>query len=156
MKVSFSVESFVGGLLLGVAIGAAWVLSPWKTAQAPIEAAPSAATSGEAAGAVSVHDQSAGNEVAVESVTVPPPGVWVAVREVNGSTLGNVLGAVLERGPRANVVVPLLRATEPGRRYAIELYRDDGNGSFDLGTDSVYVDFTTGERVIAYFTTRSQ
>ena len=33
-------------------------------------------------GAVSVANQSAGSSVTIESVTVPPPGVWIAVREI--------------------------------------------------------------------------
>jgi len=64
-----------------------------------------------------------------------------------------VLGAARVNGPRSFVSVSLLRATEPNSSYAIELYRDDCNGEFDLATDSVYVDFATGAPVIAYFTT---
>jgi hypothetical protein len=79
--------------------------------------------------------------------------VWVAVREVVGDELGNVLGAVRVSGPKSGVSVPLLRATEPGRSYAVQLYRDDGNGAFDVVVNSVYVDFDTGARVVAYFTT---
>ncbi len=103
-------------------------------------------------GAVSVVDQPAGLAVVLESLTVPPPGVWVAVREVNDSDLGNVLGALHATGPRTTLSVPLLRATLPSLRYAVELYRDDGNDAFDLMTDSVYVDFATGQPVVAYFT----
>lgn len=104
-------------------------------------------------GAISVTNQSSGDIVTVESVTVPPPGVWIAVREMNGNDLGNVLGAVRVSGPRVSVSVFLLRATEPGRSYAVELYREDGSGVFDLAANSVFVDFTTGEPVIAFFTT---
>ena len=86
-------------------------------------------------------------------MTVPPPGVWVAVREVQGGDLGNVLGAARASGPRSNLSVPLLRATEPGHSYAVELYRDDNGGAFDPSVNSVYVDFTTGARVVEYFTT---
>ena len=103
---------------------------------------------------VSVGTQAAGSLVIVESVTVPPPGVWVAVREVNGNYLGNVLGATRVKGPRSAISISLLRATEPGLRYAIQLYRDDTGGEFDLSADSVYVDFATGAPAIAYFTTK--
>ena len=91
--------------------------------------------------------------VTVESVTVPPPGVWVAVREMNGNELGNVLGAAWVNGPKSEVSVSLLRATKPGSSYAVQLYRDDGTGVFDSSINSVYVDFDTGTRVVAYFTT---
>jgi len=112
--------------------------------------------SGVSSGTVSVNNQSAGNSVIVESVTVPPPGVWVAVQETHGNQLGNVLGATRVHGPLSNVVVNLLRNTQPNRNYAIVLYRDGGDGGiFDLKVDSVYVDFDSGERVVVPFRTTS-
>ncbi len=102
---------------------------------------------------VAVHDQKAGAAVTVDSVSVPAPGVWVAVREMQGNDLGNVLGAARVLGPATNVSIPLLRSTVPGTTYAVLLYRDDGDGVFDYQKDSVYVDFSTGERVVALFTT---
>ncbi len=163
MTKTFSMGSFVGGFMLGAVLIAAWLLGGDLTAITPSTYAPAAPDSvsgttrptAAESGAVSIADQPAGSSVTVESVTVPPPGVWVAVREMNGSDLGNVLGAVRVTGPRSNVTVPLLRATEAGSTYAVELYRDDGNDEFNLSTDSVYVDFATGEPVIAYFTTAS-
>ncbi len=123
-----------------------FVPSPDESLTAPIKTAP-------LSGAVSVANQPAGSSVTIESVTVPPPGVWIAVREVHGNDLGNVLGAVRVTGPQSNVSIPLLRATQSGSSYAVELYRDSGNDVFDLVSDSVYVDFTTGAPVIVYFTT---
>ena len=105
--------------------------------------------------AVSIADQSAGETVLVESVTVPPPGVWVAVREVTGGELGNVLGAARVGGPLSQVSIPLLRATLPGRSYAIQLYRDDNDGVFDPGKNSVYIDFDSGAPVITHFSTNA-
>ncbi|HUY62838.1 MAG TPA: hypothetical protein VMV50_03600 [Candidatus Paceibacterota bacterium] len=167
MNREFSLGSFTSGLVLGVLLACAWFLGgassgapaliPSPTQASSSDASPLVATPGIAtttqSSAVSVADQPAGGTVAVESVTVPPPGVWVAVREVDGTTLGNVLGAARVGGPRTNVTVSLLRDTAPGREYAVELYRDDGNGVFDLSQDSVYVDFNTGEPVIVYFAT---
>lgn len=153
MKKDFSVNSFAAGVALGIVLTSSWFIGERALPAAPVSATLPLATSTPASGAVSVADQKAGMTVAIESVTVPPPGVWVAVRETDGADLGNVLGAVLVGGPRSSVSVPLLRATEPGRRYAVELYRNDGNGTFDLGALSVYVDFDTGEPVIDYFTT---
>ncbi len=161
MMKPFSMSSFVGGFMVGALLAAAWFLGgnlssvPFSaySITSPNRPTPDATTPAPATGAVSVADQSAGSSVIIESVTVPPPGVWVAVREMNGNDLGNVLGAVRVTGPRSTVSVPLLRATEPGSTYAVELYRDDGNDVFDLSTDSVYVDFTTGEPAVAYFTT---
>ncbi len=164
MTKNFSLNSFVGGFMLGALLVAGWSLSG-DFSLLPLSAY-SIVSSGHStnndvkaaapeSGAIAVTDQSAGPQVVVESVTVPPPGVWVAVREVNGADLGNVLGAVRVNGPHSSVTVPLLRATVPGSSYAVELYRDDGNDVFDLSTDSVYVDFATGAPVIAYFTTAS-
>lgn len=153
---SFSPYSFVAGVMVGALFAGAWFLreplAAMRSGSLPEEASrvPSAA---QGSSAISVADQPAGDSVIVESVTVPPPGVWVAVREVIGGSLGNVLGAARVGGPRSQVVISLLRATEPGRAYAIELYRDDESGAFDPATFSVYVDFDTGARVVAYFTT---
>lgn len=157
MTQSFSIRSFVAGAAVGVLLAGAWFLGGGSLAL-PESASRGAATStGERAapesGAVFVADQGAGDTVIVESVTVPPPGVWVAVREVRGVELGNVLGAERASGPRSNFTVHLLRATEPDRPYAVELYRDDAGGVFDLAKMSAYVDFDTGARVVARFRT---
>jgi hypothetical protein len=150
---------FIGGFMLGAVCVGAWLSSGEFTLPESL-AFPVAPTSSgsikhtsSVSGAVSIADQSAGRTVIVESVTVPPPGVWIAVREVNGDALGNVLGAVRVSGPRSNLSVPLLRATLPNSSYAVELYRDDGGNTFDLSSDSVYVDFTSGSPVISYFST---
>ncbi|HVW82751.1 MAG TPA: hypothetical protein VHC68_02285 [Candidatus Paceibacterota bacterium] len=143
--------------VLGLAVGAgacAWYYAAPAAAPAP---APSAATGTPAfpeSGDISVLDQPAGTSTTVAWVAVPPPGVWVAVEEVEaGGALGNVLGAERVGGPRSAVVVPLLRATVPGMPYAIVLYRDDGDGAFSLASDSVYVDLDTGEPAEAIFHT---
>jgi len=153
---NFSASSFIAGVMFGALLAGAWFLggdTALKIGQSSSRPDDTAKPSLQKSGAVSVVDQASGNAVAVESVTVPPPGVWVAVREMIGNDLGNVLGAVRVGGPRVGVSVPLLRATEPGRRYAVQLYRDDQSGAFDPAANSVYVDFDTGARVVAYFTT---
>lgn len=142
--------------MLGMLLAGAWFLGgPGGNFQfaSPSSLATTTETSFKDSGAVSVADQHAGPDVIVESVTVPPPGVWVAVHEMNVGNLGNVLGAVRVVGPHTNISVSLLRATEPGRSYAVELYRDDNNGEFDPSVNSVYVDFDTGARVVSYFMT---
>ena len=154
---TFSMHSFVAGFMFGVLIVGAWWFSGSGSSLSPASSTlhprPSSSEPVQESGAVSVVDQPPGSTVVVESVTVPPPGVWIAVRETNGNELGNVLGAVHVSGPRTAVSVPLLRPTESGLSYAVELYRNDGNDAFDLSSDSVYVDFTTGEPVITRFTT---
>ncbi len=111
-------------------------------------------SSGVGTGTVNVVNQPAGGTVSVESVTVPPPGVWVAVRETKNGELGNVLGAEYVHGPRSNITVDLLRNTEPNKLYVIELYRPGiKEGVFNIKTESVYIDFDTGRSVIVPFHT---
>ncbi|MCR4333936.1 MAG: hypothetical protein NUV60_02925 [Patescibacteria group bacterium] len=155
MTEHFSTSSFIAGVMLGALLVGAWyfgtspeALSPASTTLPALKGTPLSES-----GAVSVTDQPSGESVIIESITVPPPGVWVAVREVNGADLGNVLGAARVVGPHSSVVVPLLRPTESARVYAVELYRDDNNGAFAPAINSVYVDFDTGTRVVSYFTT---
>ena len=148
--------SFIAGVMLGAVVVGAWCFAGDARLLSLTSSslfATSTSSSLPESGAVSVSDQPAGPDVVVESVTVPPPGVWVAVREVNGVDLGNVLGASRVVGPHGNVSITLLRPTEPKRSYAVQLYRDDNNGSFDPSVNSVYVDFDTGARVVAYFAT---
>lgn len=148
--------SFVTGFMVGAVCIAAWFvgtdtpLALFPSSEIPATTTKKTYTD---SGAISVADQVSGTLVTIESVTVPPPGVWVAVREMQGDDLGNVLGASRVSGPQSNISISLLRATEPGFSYAVQLYRDDGNGEFDLATDSVYVDFATGAPAVARFAT---
>ncbi len=158
MDKRLSIPSLSLGLVIGIALTSAWFFGGVKiqTADEPVlnQISTSAPFQSSTSGAVAVNNQSAGDSVLVESVTVPPTGVWVAVREIRTNhSLGNVLGAARASSPHSNLIVPLLRATAPNRTYAIELYRDGGSDQFDLSKDSVYVDFDTGSRVIVYFKT---
>ena len=153
----FSPSSFAAGIIVGALLGytafeSGTSFNIFRASSESQNSSYQSPATGES-GTVSVVDQLAGDSVIVESVTVPPPGVWVAVREIIGDDLGNVLGAARVSAPGTNVSISLLRVTEPGQRYAIQLYRDNGDNSFDLSADSVYVDVDTGERVVAFFTT---
>jgi len=157
MMKNFSTNSFIIGLMFGMILTGVWFLNG---EQSLLSASSEVFSSGvkktlvlPKSGAISVTDQSAGTEVIVESVTVPPPGVWIAVREARGDNLGNILGALRVSGPQSSIVVPLLRATEPESSYAVQLYRDNGTAEFDSSALSVYVDFDTGARVVSYFNT---
>lgn len=153
--------TLLAGIAIGAGLASAWFLGN-SYAGTELSLGASAATTSSsttqslpgASGDVDVANQAAGMSVLVASVSVPPPGVWVAVAEVNpDGSLGNVLGAARVAAPRSGVLVSLLRPTIAGRSYAIVLYRDDGNGIFDLTQDSVYVDFDTGKAVEVLFTT---
>jgi len=158
---SFSANSFIVGIMLGALLAGAWFIGgnsipvtvPFSLNSSNNTPVTNTDALPPESGAVSVTVQSAGDTVVVESVTVPPPGVWIAVREINNNDLGNVLGAERVNGPRSSISISLLRSTESSHSYAIELYRDDNNGVFDPAINSVYIDFATGVPAIAYFTT---
>ncbi|MEK7145104.1 MAG: hypothetical protein AAB794_04610 [Patescibacteria group bacterium] len=156
MTKDFSTTSFVIGIMVGALLAGAWFLGG-DISLNPYGSVPISATSTNVSiresSVVSVSDQPSGDSVIVESITVPPLGIWVAVLEVNGRDFGNVLGAARVVGPHQNVEVSLLRPTEPNRSYAVGLYRDDNDGEFNPSMNSVYVDFDTGARVVSYFTT---
>ena len=145
----FSSTSFIAGTMFGLLIAGIW-FSHGDT----IGTFSRPATLSETSSSVlSVISQAAGSEVVVDTIQVPITGVWVAVRELEGEVLGNVLGAARISGTHTAFSVPLLRATEPGRTYAIELYRDDNDGVFDVAANSVYIDFDTSAPVIVHFNT---
>lgn len=156
MMKNFSSGSFIAGLMLGMVAAGSWFYSAHPEdffAFSNTRTASQVQRQATESNLLSVADQPAGDEVMIESVTVAPPGVWIAVRDMIGDDFGNVLGAARVGGPREDVSVPLLRSTVGGRDYAVELYRDDNNGAFDPAVNSVYVDFETGARVVVHFTT---
>ncbi len=156
MMQRFSTTSFILGVMFGALVSAAWFLNG-PTGLTPFSSSPFLATTVDSllpqSSAIIVADQSAGPSVTIESVTIPSLPIWVAVLETNGHELGNVLGAARILGSHSSITVTLLRATEPNRTYAVELYRDDNYGVFDPSENSVYVDFDTGMRAVSYFTT---
>ena len=99
----------------------------------PTSSASAGTTMADSGESVSVLDQAAGMKVAVQSLTVNQPS-WVAVRDVNGRTLG---AALFPSGTVKNVTVPLLRATVAGARYQVLLYADNGAKKFDLHADTL-------------------
>ena len=146
---------FSAGVVIGILLFGAWMIQ--GAIVVPTKATDTANTPSSVytqSDTVTVSNQSAGESVLVDTVTVPPPGVWVAVREVTlEGELGNVLGAARVRTPSSDVTVPLLRGTLPGQSYAIVLYRADNGDEFDLNKNSLYVDFDTGQRVVVPFKT---
>lgn len=85
--------------------------------------------------AVLVIDQAAGNMVTVASVETDV-STWVAVREMKGGMMGNILGAArVDAGASNNVVVNLLRPTMAGGDYSVVLFADNGDKMFDHKMD---------------------
>lgn len=87
--------------------------------------------------AIEVAAQHAGSSVLVSSARVATT-TWIAVRESNGDLLGRILGARrVPAGENKDVVVELLRPTLPHLMYAVVMYTDDGDLSFDNKLDAL-------------------
>lgn len=101
---------------------------------------------------VAAPNQSAGGTVLVNKVTSNTE-IWVAVREDKNGIMGNVLGAKkVAAGTSENVIVQLLRATVPGSKYYIVLFKDNGNGVFDSKMDTLIE--SDGRVVVSTFRTQ--
>lgn len=85
-----------------------------------------------------VNNQLAGDRVLLENITLSQSG-WAAVHEDINGDLGNVLGAQRFNAGSNSGYVELLRNTETGNLYYIILYKDNGDGKFDLKTDTAFV-----------------
>jgi len=88
-------------------------------------------------GSVVVRDQEAGNSIDLVSATYPVSEGWIGVREYNNDQLGFILGVV--RFSESQGLVPseiiLQRATTPGNRYAVVIFTEDGDFTFNLAGD---------------------
>ncbi len=88
-------------------------------------------------GAVTVNDQKAGTAIALESATYPVSEGWIGVREYNNDQLGFILGVV--RFSESQGLVPseivLQRSTTAGNRYAVVIFTENGDLSFNLAND---------------------
>jgi hypothetical protein len=91
-------------------------------------------TTADAQASIKVLNQKAGFAVGVSEVTISLP-TWVAVREVVGTTAGNILGAGLIHDDTKNIIVDLLRGTNSDSQYQVYLYQDDGDMVFDFERD---------------------
>jgi len=95
---------------------------------------------------IMVVDQGAGSITTVGSVETDT-SVWVAVREEMNGMPGSVLGAArVDAGENRNIVVRLLRPTEAGKMYQINLFKDNGDRKFDYKVDAL---MTSGGELIS-------
>jgi hypothetical protein len=85
--------------------------------------------------AIVVGQQDAGKVVEVSAVSMAKSG-WVVVHEIKSGVVANALGAARrEVGEYTDVTVHLLRGTVAGGEYAVVLYEDNGDKSFNLASD---------------------
>lgn len=82
-----------------------------------------------------VLSQDAGESVRVSRVSLPEDG-WLVVHEVEAGHVGNALGALRrDKGEYTDMAIELLRATLPGKEYAVILYADNANKIFEIKKD---------------------
>lgn len=103
--------------------------------------------------AISVEPQRAGGGVRIASVALKDPS-WVVVHEDKNGAPGNILGAGwFSAGTHTDIMVELLRGTEPGKKYYVMLHEDGGaDKSFDKDTDKALQD-PNGNIIMTTFST---
>lgn len=107
---------------------------------------------GKTEGLATVLTQPSGSQVIVQNVALEVPG-WLVIHEVTDGLIGNALGAARrDAGSHDNVSIDLLRETMPGQTYALILYRDNGNKTFEIHGDMPMVD-TSGVPLVTTFET---
>lgn len=98
-------------------------------------------------GAVVINDQPAGMSVAIESATYPVGEGWIGVQEYDNDQFGYLLGVVRfsESQGRVPSEIVLQNPTVAGKKYAIVMYKEDGDFDFSRGDEKlpeVYTTFT--------------
>lgn len=99
-------------------------------------------------GVIVINDQPAASTVAIESATYPIGEGWIGVRQYNNDELGYILGVV--RFSESQGLVPeeiiLQTPTKAGSKYAVVVFREDGDFDFNLSGDAqidqIYTTFT--------------
>jgi hypothetical protein len=150
------VSVFAAGMIVGVFV--TWAFSGNRTTVAgsnqPSNATQAAALAigTEPAQSFSVASpQPAGKRVAIAKVIVQEP-TWVVIYEMSGKTIGRALGASLFSASKSSGEVILLRATTPGKTYAVGQALDNGNGTFSVSADKPVM--AEGGRLLLTFTAK--
>lgn len=88
-------------------------------------------------GKVTVADKKAGREVKLGEVTYPIEEGWIGVREYNDGKLGYINGVIRfsKAGNMVPTTIPLVTPTVAGREYAVMMYTNGGDKSFNSATD---------------------
>ncbi len=88
-------------------------------------------------GKVVVNDKKAGRSVNLAEVSYPIEEGWIGVREYNDGKLGYING-VIRFSKAGNVVptaIPLVTPTVAGREYAVMMFTNGGDKSFNSASD---------------------
>ena len=98
---------------------------------------PEAPTMQTGAGRIDVSDQPAGTVVAISGAVYPNDEGWMGVRDFDNGQLTGLLGVA--RFSKEQGLIPtqieLLRATKPGKQYAVVFYSESGDRKFNLAND---------------------
>ena len=156
---TYSVQSLVGALVLGLVIGVL-ISSLWsKTGKNRIESEEAGTTTEEittdgdeqtetslpsvsevgpvdsSSNMLVIKNQEAGLSVTVSSANVTDAN-WVVIHEDRNGVPGNALGAARFVGETTSGTIELLRGTLPGQKYQGIIYKDDGDKIFSMERDT--------------------
>lgn len=88
-------------------------------------------------GSIVVKDQAASKSIVMDTATYPVAEGWVGVREYTDDKLGYILG--VNRFSESQGLIPenieLVVSTTPGKKYAVVVYKEDGDFDFNLAGD---------------------
>ena len=110
--------------------------------------APSAPVLPVGEGVIEVNDQPAGMSVSLERATYPIEEGWIGVRDYNNGQLGFIKGVVRFSAAAGRVPesVILQNRTMAGQEYAVVIFSDNGDGTFnpagDVQVDQIFATFT--------------
>jgi len=99
-------------------------------------------------GEVRVMNQPASIEVALDEAVFPVAEGWIGVRNYQNDQLGTILGVTRfsESQGRVPTSIPLQTPTIAGRQYAVVIFTEDGDFTFNLAgdvqIDTIFATFT--------------
>ncbi len=88
-------------------------------------------------GKIVVSDQKASDSIKMDTATYPVSEGWVGVRDYQDGQLGALLGVVRfsEKQGLVPNAIALQRSTSAGKEYAVVVYQENGDYSFNLSQD---------------------
>lgn len=147
------VVAFILGLIVGILVAPTFFGHDGTTESTgtPTGGEKSQIAEATSTDAITVNDQLAGDRVLIKEITLDKSG-WAVVHEDIEGAPGNALGAQrFDPGTFEDAHVDLLRNTESNDLYYVILYGDNGDGEFDIKTDTPLM--RNGKMIYGTFTT---
>jgi hypothetical protein len=99
-------------------------------------------------GKIVVEDQKASKFIEMKNAEYPVKEGWIGIRQYDNDKLGYILG--VNRFSASQGLIPgkieLLQSTVPGKKYAVVVFKEDGDFKFNLAKDTqidtIYSTFT--------------